>query len=94
MEDYTDQLDKYGNIKRSFTLARSGKQALGNFMQCLLYCNGSISNNFQLGSWPTQQQKYVSTFFSLRFKSVDDLEKFHALGYQTSKMCYPFANSD
>ncbi len=84
-EDYTDQVDEYGVIYRSFTIRRSGVSALGNFMQDLLTVNGSVTYMYQISTWPKNYQRYVRTFFQLRFRSVDHLDKFHQMGYTTSK---------
>lgn len=84
--DYTGQVDKYGVIYRNFDLPRSGKAALGEFMQALLSVNGQTTCQSQLGTWPPNKQGHISTFFRLRFRSTDHLDKFHALGYTTTEI--------
>jgi hypothetical protein len=86
MEDYTDQVDRYGIIYRNFTIRRSGVTALGAFLQDLLTVNGSVTVMYQLGTWPKDQQRGVSTFFRLKFRSTDHLDKFHSMGYTTSRI--------
>jgi hypothetical protein len=85
-EDYTDQVDKYGVIYRNFTVRRSGVTALGTFLQDLLTVNGSVTFMYQIGNWPKDQQRYVSTDFRLKFRSTDHLDRFHKMGYTTSKV--------
>lgn len=83
-EDYTHQTDKYGVIYRDFELTRSSRTAMGRFMQDLLSVNGQTTCQGQVGQWPPEQQRYVTTDFRLQFRSTDDLDRFHALGYNTT----------
>jgi hypothetical protein len=86
MEDYTGQVDVYGAIYRNLTVRRCGVMALGTFLQDLLTVNGSITCMYQIGTWPKDQQRYVSTEFRIRFRSTEHLDKFHKMGYSTSRI--------
>jgi hypothetical protein len=86
MEDYTDQVDLYGGISRTFTLNRSGVVALGTVIQDLLTVNGRITCMYQIGTYTKDQQRYVSTFFQFKFRSTEHLDIFHKMGYITGRV--------
>ena len=84
MEDYTGQTDRYGVIYRKFVVHRSSKTYLGKFLQDLLTVSGCITQMYQIGAYKKEWQRYTSSFYLLRFPSVDHLNRFHELGYQTT----------
>jgi len=86
MEDYSNQMEKSGVIYRNLTLPNTGRAALGKLMQALLSVNGQTTCQSQIGTWSVNQQGRGSTFFRLRFRSVEHLDRFHALGYDTTRI--------
>lgn len=74
-----------GHIYRNFELTRTSKSTAGEMIQGLVNCNASITDMFVLSNgFSDKQVTYKSSFYRLKFRRQEDLDKFHSLGFITN----------
>lgn len=73
-------------IYKDFTLTRTSKNAAGEFIQALVISGGIITSMFTLtNGFSEKQVTYMSSFYRLKFRSQENLDKFHSLGFVTTE---------
>jgi hypothetical protein len=74
-------------IYRDFELSRTSVTAAGKFIQAMVLCRGNITCMFSLNNgFPDESVGSISSFYRLQFKRIEDLEKFHSMGFKTTEI--------
>lgn len=72
-------------IYRNFNLQPT-KDKSAKFLQAISICNCSITCSWSLtNGFPDSSANRHDIFFKLKFKNQKDLDKFHGLGFITTK---------